>query len=115
MIRDDIENKKRIGDKKNCPNCGAVITDTQCPYCGTYFIDFACMEIGKPFWLKVKNRKGVVNIIRVKLENIYEDMIQGQLYAEDEIVEVLNDPKLHMDFSVMPEENGDGIYRIRFE
>lgn len=52
-------------DLLNCPNCGAPIQNDICPYCGSVFLDWTTLDMGKPAFVRIKDRHGMYRLVRL--------------------------------------------------
>lgn len=100
----------------NCPNCGAPIESHKCQYCGTVIFDFAAIEVGKPIWISLKAPDGKIHMVHVlpeAIDIVMSPYMDGRLYSNEfgtyTIETAWRPPKLHMEFSEVP--NTDGILR----
>lgn len=57
-------------DILNCPNCGAPIQDDICPYCGSVFLDWATFDVKRPTFVKVKDWRGHVHLIKLGMASV---------------------------------------------
>lgn len=100
--------------EKNCPHCGAAVTDEKCPYCGTLFYDFACLELNKPFYIKIRDSySGKIVRARCTLKNMTfkEEYGTVNLYADNRRAYTCCSEKatreITLTFVNEPDDNGD--------
>lgn len=73
----------------NCPNCGAPVQNDICPYCGSVFLDWAAFDMNQPTFVKVKDRRGCIRLLKIaplsiSLRQDY-DYEQNRFFADDEV------------------------------
>lgn len=72
----------------NCPNCGAPVQNDICPYCGSVFLDWAAIDMSKPTFVKVKDRRGCIHLLKIVPLSISlrQNYAQNHFYADNEVI-----------------------------
>lgn len=94
-------------DILNCPNCAAPIQNDVCPYCGSVFLDWACFDVNKPTFVKIRNHRGHVVLMKLAPISVSErmDMDSTDLYADNRVIQrVFTQPTITIEaeFQALP-------------
>ena len=78
-------------DLLNCPNCGAPIQNDICPYCGSVFLDWTTLDMGKPTFVRIKDRHGMYRLVRLFVRDVeyVVDDDSFPYYCEDIPIETI--------------------------
>lgn len=70
----------------NCPNCGAPVQSDICPYCGSVFLDWACFDINRPTFVKIRDHRGHIVMMKLSPENVSIDYDYNsvEIYGDNE-------------------------------
>lgn len=78
----------------NCPNCGAPVQSDICPYCGSVFLDWACFDMNRPTFVKIRNHRGHIVMMKLSPENVSIDYDYNavEIYGDNERFYRISEP-----------------------
>jgi len=95
----------------NCPNCGAPVQSDICPYCGSVFLDWACFDMNRPTFVKIRDHRGHIVLMKLSPENIsieynYDSV---DIFADDKIIHKISIPELEINATFRALEFRDAV------